>query len=292
MKIDGAARLRFPDPADAGRIADAVSSDIVSGGPFWIILDVEGTLVPTDYVHATLFDYARAALPGWITRYADTPAGRDALAAVRRAAGLPGAAGPAEILAVLLAWIEEDRKEPALKTLQGFVWQQGYASGELRTPLFPDVLPALRRWQAAGHRLGIFSSGSVAAQRAVFSHTEAGDLRDLFASHFDPHGVGAKREPDAYRIMRARLTPVGDDGPPVFLSDVPAELDAALAAGWRTIGVARAGEPYGNADFGPHRVVRTFDTTTGPAATASTGAGAATAGPVAVVGGGTDGVRR
>ncbi|MEO3777993.1 acireductone synthase [Micromonospora sp. B11E3] len=244
-----------------------MSSDVVSGEPVWIILDVEGTVVPTEYVHATLFDHARAGLAGWITRNLDTPAGRDALAAVRRAAGLADSAGPDEIMTVLLAWIDQDRKEPALKVLQGHVWQEGYASGELRTPLFPDVIRALRRWRAAGHRLGIFSSGSVAAQRAVLSRTDAGDLRDHFAVHFDPLGVGAKREPDAYRAMRARLTPAGRAGdggadgapPPVFLSDVPAELDAAVAAGWRAVGVARPGEPYGNADFGPHQVVRGFD---------------------------------
>lgn len=279
MKIDRGERLRFPGLGDAGHIADERSKDLVPDVPGWIILDVEGTLVPTDYVHTTLFDYARQALPGWIDRHANTPTGREALADVRRAAGLPDSAGANDVMTVLDTWIRQDRKEPALKVLQGFVWQQGYASGELRTPLFPDVLPALRRWRAAGHQLGIFSSGSVAAQHAVFSRTEAGDLRDLFAGHFDPRTVGAKRAPEAYHAMRARLTPVGVDAPgaagagrvaspgapavrsgaPVFLSDVPAELDAAAAAGWRTIGVARADEPYGTADFGPHPAVASLD---------------------------------
>lgn len=40
-----------------------------------------------------------------------------------------------------------------------------------------------------------------------------------------------------------------------FYSDVPAELHAAAAAGWQTVGVARPGEPYGEADFSPHRTV-------------------------------------
>jgi enolase-phosphatase E1 len=264
VRIDRGERHRILE-STAGHIADTVVGDVVSDRPVWIILDVEGTLVPTAYVHATLFDYARATLPGWIARHAETTTGRDALAAVRRAAGLPDTAGADDVLAVLLDWIDADRKDPALKTLQGIVWQEGYASGELRTPLFPDVLPALRRWRAAGHRLGIFSSGSVAAQRAVFSRTDAGDLRDLFANHFDPLGVGAKREAAAYQAMRARLARIdgtvdgGTQDAPVFLSDVPAELDAAVAAGWRAVGVARPGEPYADADFGPHRVVRSLD---------------------------------
>ena len=324
MQIDATERSRYPDLAGAGRIADTMSGDGVSGPASWIILDVEGTLVPTAYVHTTLFDYARAGLRDWIIRNAGTPVGAEALDAVRRSAGLPGPAGlsrsaglsgsagpsesagttrsatadPAdldEIVTVLLDWTAQDRKDPALKAIQGFVWQEGYARGELRTPLFPDVPPALHRWRAAGYRLGIFSSGSVAAQQAVFSRTDAGDLRDLFVCHFDPQGVGSKRESAAYRAMSAGLTGVdrgrtgaddgqtgvdrewtgdggrtgaddgraGAGGRAMFLSDVPAELDAAAAAGWRTLGVARAGEPFGDADFGAHRVVRGLDRETG-----------------------------
>ncbi|MFD0663183.1 hypothetical protein [Thermocatellispora tengchongensis] len=40
---------------------------------------------------------------------------------------------------------------------------------------------------------------------------------------------------------------------------MPAELDAAAAAGWRTIGVRRPGEPSENADFGAHPVVASFE---------------------------------
>ena len=262
MQIDEGQGARFPEMASAGRIAGPVGGDVVSGGPCWIILDVEGTLVPTDYVHSILFDYARTGLRDWIVRNADTPVGRDALAEVRRMAGLAASAGPDELLPVLLAWIDQDRKEPALKAVQGHLWQEAYARGELRTPLFPDVPPALRRWRAAGHRLAVFSSGSIAAQRAVFSRTDVGDLRDLFTAHFDPHTVGSKREAGAYRAIRDTLTPVGNTGdPPVFLSDVPLELDAAAVVGWRTLGVARAGEPYGAADFGAHQVVPSFDRT-------------------------------
>lgn len=265
MQIDNGEGQRFSGLAGTGHCADAVTSTVVSGRPTWLILDVEGTLVPTAYVHTTLFGHARTGLRGWLDRHADTPVGRDAVAAVRRCAGLPTTADLDDVLAVLLAWTDEDRKEPALKTIQGFVWQDGYARGELRTPLFPDVAPALRRWRAAGHRLGVFSSGSVLAQRTVFSHTDAGDLRDLFDQHFDPAGVGPKRTPEAYHGIRAALAgsaPPTDDqatAPPVFLSDVPAELDAARAAGWQTVGVARSGEPNADADFGTHRVLRRLD---------------------------------
>ncbi|MEO6125213.1 MAG: acireductone synthase, partial [Ilumatobacteraceae bacterium] len=44
----------------------------------------------------------------------------------------------------------------------------------------------------------------------------------------------------------------------LFLSDVPAELDAAAQAGWLTVGLRRNGEPYGEADFGSHHAVASF----------------------------------
>ncbi|MFX7849942.1 acireductone synthase, partial [Acinetobacter baumannii] len=53
-------------------------------------------------------------------------------------------------VATLLAWIDEDRKETPLKTLQGMIWAQGYADDELRGHVYPDTPEALRRWTAAG----------------------------------------------------------------------------------------------------------------------------------------------
>lgn len=70
----------------------------------------------------------------------------------------------AEEVAAVAAWaaaeMDADRKTPALKTLQGHIWTEGFATGELTCPLFPDVAPALRRWAGAGIKLYIYSSGS------------------------------------------------------------------------------------------------------------------------------------
>src|SRR5206468_3737674 len=50
-------------------------------------------------------------------------------------------------VAAYLEWLmDRDRKSPALKLLQGLIWERGYASRELTTDLFPDVAPALVRW--------------------------------------------------------------------------------------------------------------------------------------------------
>ena len=110
----------------------------------------------------------------------------------------------------------------------------------------------LRRWHEAGIPLYVYSSGSVRAQRLLFGHSDAGDLTPLFSDYFDTR-VGHKRESASYSAIAARIgRPAGDV---LFLSDVVDELDAAAAAGMRTIHVARDPEiPRGG-----HAVAHDFD---------------------------------
>jgi len=56
--------------------------------------------------------------------------------------------------------------------LSGKLWKQGYSSGEITTPLYPDVLPALETWLAIPKTLAIFSSGSVEAQLNFFKYID------------------------------------------------------------------------------------------------------------------------
>ncbi|KAA2254648.1 acireductone synthase [Solihabitans fulvus] len=219
----------------------------------WVVVDIEGTLTATSQVHVVLYDYARPRLGPWIEQHADDPVVRDAVREIRELAELPADAGTDRVVAVLHEWMAADRKIAPLKTLQGLIWQRGYADGELVAEFFPDVVPALRGWHAAGLRLAVFSSGSVAGQVAFFSKTTDGDLTGLFEHHFDTVNAGPKRVASSYRAIATALA--AEPGDLVFLSDVPAELDAAAEDGWRTVGLARAGEPYADADFGAHRVV-------------------------------------
>src|SRR5207248_1593642 len=148
-------------------------------------------------------------------------------------------ADEAAVIAQLVRWIDEDAKVTSLKTLQGWIWEEGFAAGELTSHFFPDVVPVLRQWAAAGHTLWVFSSGSVTAQQAWFGHSPDGDLRPLLAGYFDTDNAGPKREAGSYERMAALI-----GRPPeeiVFLSDVAAELDAARAAGWHTVGLRRPG---------------------------------------------------
>lgn len=223
----------------------------------WVVLDIEGTLTATSQVHVVLYDYARPRLGPWIDEHPDDPVVTGAVEAIRARAGIAETASTDEIVSVLHGWMDADEKVAPLKTLQGLIWEHGYAAGDLTTTLFDDVAPRLRSWREGGLRLAVFSSGSAAGQIASFSRTTDGDLTGLFEGwHFDTTNAGPKREERSYLAIAAALD--SEPGRVVFFSDVPAELDAAAAAGWRTVGIARPGEPYADADFGPHTTAKSL----------------------------------
>jgi enolase-phosphatase E1 len=199
-----------------------------------IVTDIEGTTSSIDFVQQTLFPYAKQHLRGFLRAHADKP---EVLAQLREVALAEGhALSTDEAADVLGRWIDEDRKATPLKALQGLIWQQGYATGELRGHVYPDTPDQLRRWRAAGLRLYVYSSGSVEAQKLIFGHSDAGDLTPLFSGYFDTR-IGAKREVGSYRRI---LEDIGLPGDAVlFLSDIGEELDAAREAGLATCQLLR-----------------------------------------------------
>jgi enolase-phosphatase E1 len=222
----------------------------------WVVVDIEGTLTPTSQVHVVLYDYARPRLGPWIDSHSDDPVVADAVSQIRAMATLPSDAPTSALVDVLHGWMDADQKIAPLKTLQGLIWQKGYADGDLVTEFFPDVVPTLRSWHDTGLDLAVFSSGSVAGQVASFSRTTDGDVTSLFSVHFDTVNAGPKRERASYSAIAAGLSATGPEI--VFFSDVPAELDAAAEDGWQTVGLARPGEPFEHADFGNHLAIKSF----------------------------------
>ena len=215
-----------------------------------VVTDIEGTTSAISFVTEALYPYARKHLHEFVCAHARDPEVQRQLAEIGRIVGK--ALSVDEAIAQLLAWMDEDRKITPLKTLQGLVWERGFASGELRAHLYADVAPQLKAWKASGIHLYVFSSGSIKAQQLIFAHTPYGDLTPLFSGFFDTT-TGPKTEPDSYRTI-ARV--IGE--PPhaiLFLSDAKRELDAARRAGLRTICLVR----QGMAEHGvAHRKARNF----------------------------------
>ncbi|MFD6890707.1 acireductone synthase [Streptomyces sp. NPDC059957] len=228
----------------------------MSRGADAVVLDIEGTTSATGFVVEVLYPYARERFGALITERSEEPEVARALSQVRAELGEPEA-GPARIEQALNAWLDEDRKLTPLKALQGVLWAEGFARGELVSHFYADVVPALRRWHAAGARLYVYSSGSVTAQRAWFGHSPEGDLRGLVSGWYDTQNAGPKQEAASYRTIAAD-TGIHPDRL-LFLSDRPGELDAARAAGWRAVGVRRPGEPYYEQGLRGHAEARTFE---------------------------------
>lgn len=195
-----------------------------------ILTDIEGTTTTISFVKDVLFPYARRELPRFVREHGHEPDVRRWLDMVASEHG--GLCQDEMIVETLQGMIDQDRKHTALKALQGMIWLDGYRSADFTAHVYPDVPPSLRAWHDAGHRLAVYSSGSVPAQKLLFSHTDAGDLLPLFDGFFDTE-VGHKRDAVSYRVIAERLGKSA--GGILFLSDVVEELDAAREAGMRTV---------------------------------------------------------
>src|SRR5690242_9416497 len=127
-----------------------------------VVVDIDGTTSPTASVYDALYPYARSRSATWVAAHPD-----DAHAASLRSHG--------DVVATRTRWSDEDLKETALKAVQGRIWDEGFARGELAAPCYADAVDGLRRWHGRGMALSVFSSGSVTAQQAWFRHSSAGD---------------------------------------------------------------------------------------------------------------------
>jgi enolase-phosphatase E1 len=233
-----------------------------------LLLDIEGTTTSVDFVYQTLFPHARRHL----REYVESHYGEAALAAdfeklrqehaadAHTSPGFPpwredSRGSQIESVAAYVSWLmDQDRKSTGLKSLQGKIWEQGYRSGELKSHLYPDVLPAFERWRRHGKAIAIFSSGSVLAQKLLFAHTCSGDLSRFIGKYFDTT-TGAKTDAASYHRIAETLALA--PAAVLFLSDTAAELDAARSAGMHTALCVRPGRPQ--PDASEHPALLTFD---------------------------------
>jgi enolase-phosphatase E1 len=212
-----------------------------------ILLDIEGTTTPVAFVYEVLFPYAARNLDRFIRQHfhdAEIRPRLDELKEQRIAgeiADLPAwheHAEEAQIdsLVAYAQWlVKRDSKVTALKTIQGRIWEEGYARGELRGRVYPDVPPALRRWRQQGKRVYIYSSGSELAQKLLFRSTDYGDLTTLLQGFFDT-SIGPKSDSRSYVEIASRIS-----SPPqqvLFVSDSSKELEEAQFAGmWSALAI-------------------------------------------------------
>jgi len=222
-----------------------------------VLLDIEGTTSSISFVHDVMFPYARRELDRYLTENWDSPELADTCQVIAKDAGFDSlddwsnATRDVEQLALVrdevLRLMDGDVKATGLKQLQGLIWKAGFETGEMKAHVYDDVPPALEAWNQAGQDLRIYSSGSIVAQKLFFGHTIVGNLLHLFRGHYDTT-IGSKKESASYERIAAAF-----ELPPqevTFVSDVPAELDAARDAGLRTALCKRPGNAEVPKDHG------------------------------------------
>lgn len=230
-----------------------------------VLLDIEGTTTPIDFVYNVLFPYARSHLVEFLERHGSLSEVEQDLVQLRlehledtrqnlNPPVLKNLQEPLSFTPYIEWLMERDRKSTPLKSLQGKIWQAGYACGELHSQVFDDVPPALKRWKHQNKTIAIFSSGSILAQKLLFAHATAGDLTRCLSAYFDTT-IGPKTDPRSYQKIATTL------GSPssqiVFISDVVRELNAAASADFHPILCERPGNHPQPANR--FRGVRSFD---------------------------------
>lgn len=199
----------------------------------FILTDIEGTTSSISFVHEILFPYSQKHLSSFVEKHFDEKKIQDILKEVKATvlAESEIAIDPEEAVFTLKDWIIQDRKHKALKDLQGMIWEDAYKSGIFKSHVYEDVPPQLKSWKNSKINLGIYSSGSITAQKSMFKYSEAGDLTPYFDHYFDT-SMGQKRDINSYLNILKFLKLKGDEV--LFLSDVVEELDAAKASGMKT----------------------------------------------------------
>jgi enolase-phosphatase E1 len=237
-----------------------------------ILLDIEGTTSSIRFVYDVMFPFARRELAAYVQEHWNQPQLTEACELIARdtgaesfshwqaTAGVPSdSSEPADIQAAVTQHVQElmdqDIKATGLKTLQGLIWKSGFESGEMEAHVYPDVPPTLQKWKQAGLDLRIYSSGSIAAQKLFFGHSLAGNMLQFFSEHYDTT-IGSKKEADSYQRITSDIQAAPDEI--LFLSDVPAELDAAASAGLHTALCQRPENPI-HEDPSQHAAFSTFD---------------------------------
>ena len=223
-----------------------------------ILLDIEGTTTPVDFVYETLFPYASANIESFLHEHS---VDQEIVSLVEQLHIQYNNHKRDEKLQILLPrWIDDnyesqlssavayfqwlitkDIKHTALKSLQGKLWEEGYSAGVIRGIVYRDVPPAFKRWTKQKRLICIYSSGSILAQQLLFRTVASEDLTAYISRFYDTR-AGAKTQSESYRKIAASLA--CNPRNVLFISDTMKEINAAQGAGMQTILCIRDSKDY------------------------------------------------
>lgn len=252
VDADSSAVSGFNAASDADNASDLSSS--VGAIPLLpkkskvLLLDIEGCTTAISFVKDVLFPYVTTNLESYLQSHPDdwddlakalegdynkldeTHGAKVHIASELKQITADETTAKDKIVTIYVkGMMKFDVKAAGLKSLQGKMWNSGYASGELKGHVYNDF-PFMLKWMAENDvKVNIYSSGSIKAQKLLFSHSTHGDLCPHFHKHFDITTSGGKKEHTSY-INIAKDLEV-EPSEICFISDAEAELVAARKAG-------------------------------------------------------------
>jgi enolase-phosphatase E1 len=213
----------------------------------FILLDIEGTTTPVDFVYKMPFPYANAKVESFLHKHFREQEIMSLIEQLHEQyqndkeqeelqppSWVDGTHESQLRSAVAYCqWLMfKDIKYTALKSLQGKIWEEGYNKGDLRGTVYPDVPPAFKHWRLQKRQICIYSSGSVLVQQLLFRTVASGDLTPYIAAFFDTR-IGSKIQTESYRKIAESL--VYSPSNALFISDTVKEVKAAHEAGMQAI---------------------------------------------------------
>lgn len=241
-----------------------------------VILDIEGTVCPISFVKDQLFPYFLQQLPSYLDKYEfplnPNKESTDKIETILTQFDSSIYSNKKSLLSYIEKLVRDDIKDPILKQLQGFIWEQGYTTGTIMAPLFEDAIEAMKLWSILCDGLYIYSSGSVKAQKLLFGNVkvstvsnkfECANMNNLITDYFDTVNIGKKTDVESYeKILDAIGVKEEEDKKKcLFLSDNPLEVSAAISSGMTSFIVEKPGNyPLSDNDRKTCKIITDFKT--------------------------------
>lgn len=236
-----------------------------------VILDIEGTICPITFVKQTLFPYFLTKLPIILSSIqfplitSSTSSSDDPIIDILSQLPSSITISKDSTFQYFKNLVDDDIKDPILKSIQGFIWKQGYESGELKAPLYSDSIQFIKKFNK---NIYIYSSGSIKAQILLFGHVHNNtdddnssiNLNPYLKGYFDITTAGFKNNSESYKKILNEINKSNDSSSVLFLSDNINEVKSAIESGMNSYIVIRPGNaPLTNEELSNFKTIHSLD---------------------------------
>ncbi|EER34416.1 hypothetical protein CTRG_01277 [Candida tropicalis MYA-3404] len=231
-----------------------------------VILDIEGTVCPITFVKDTLFPYFLTKLPSILSSIefplsTSSSTNDDPIIQILKQLPESITISNESVFSYLKNLVDQDIKDPILKSLQGYIWEKGYEIGDLKAPIYKDSIKFIENFNK---KIYIYSSGSIKAQILLFGHAEKDqesiNLNPFLKGYFDITTAGFKNKSESYIKILNEINKSNDPSSVLFLSDNVNEVKSAIESGMNSYIVIRPGNaPLSDDDKSTYKTIHSLD---------------------------------